>query len=1089
MKYFSIRLGQLKPHHANGAKTSLRAMMLLACMLLSVGSVWANTAQTSVFETQAAKIVSGVVSYASNGQAVVGATIYIKGTTKGTVSDMNGKYTLSAEKGDVLVFTFVGMESAEVVVGDKTTYSVKLKSSTTELDEVVAVGYGTTKKADITGSVASVDMSSLEGITITNADEMLKGYVAGVQVTQNSGAPGGASSIRIRGASSINSSNEPLYVIDGIPMSGEGGSIGGFSWSGGSGGQTTINPLAGISPNDIISMDVLKDASATAIYGAAGANGVIIIKTRRGEKGQLKVNYDGYYSIQQQAKKLDMMNLQEFAQYQNELSEFLGSAGSDENLADPSILGTGTDWQDEIFQTAPIQSHQLSLTGGSERTQFAVSGGYMDQDGIIFGSGFERYNARFNADAQINDWIKAGGMLAFTKTDEKITRQDGSDGVIMQAMTMQPTVPVYNFDGTWAGPETVNGSSQYNPVWMASMQNNTVARFKTMGNFYLELNPIKNLSFRSEYGYDFSNNQVKSFIPSYDFGLISTDINQMYQQEDHNNYWIWKNYATYNYNWNLHSVSMMGGTEFSRTDWEGIQLIKQGFTSDDIEVMTQDGTFVSNTGYKDAASSASFFGRLNYNYAERYILTATMRADGSSKFGPSSKWGYFPSAAFAWRVNNEQWLKNVDKISNLKLRLGYGLVGNSNIGTYKYGSAMYSINSPLGTAYRLENVSNPDLRWEASEQYNLGVDLGLFNQRVNLTVDVYEKRTKDLLMQVSIPSYLGDQSEYDGIAAPWVNIGQTENRGIDISLNTVNIEKPNFTWSSSVIFSHNKNKVVALNDDSQVIYGSLDWWSEFQTVSAIMVNQPMGVYYGYKVDRLFTDKEDILNSPVQYDNNADGVNDYGKATGIYPGDIKFQDINNGGEGDGKIDDNDQTVIGDPNPLFTFGFNNTFSYKNWDLTVGINGSVGGDILNFTRYKTEGMTSIWDNQAAAVIDRAKIGTDENGNTYLMNPESSVPRAATNDFNRNTRMSDRWIEDGTYVRIQNITLAYHIPNSVLSSIGVSSCKVYGTVQNLYTFTDYSGYDPEIGAFNQSALLQGIDMGRYPLPRTFTFGINLGF
>jgi len=656
----------------------------------------------------------------------------------------------------------------------------------------------------------------------------------------------------------------------------------------------------------------------------------------------------------------------------------------------------------------------------------------------------------------------------------------------MQALTMQPSVPIYNFDGTWAGPNSVNGASQYNPVWLATMQNNTLERNRTMGNFYLSVDFYKDLNFRTEFGFDLSDNVNKSFLPTYDFGLISSDLNMMMQREEHSDYLLWKNYATYNHTFaSKHHVNGMAGVEMSRSNWEGTQLIKQNFMTDDIFVMTTDGDFVSNSGWKDKVTGVSVFGRFQYNYDDRYLLTGTIRAEASSKFGSNNKWGYFPSLAVAWRVSNENFLKSSATISNLKLRLGYGKVGNSNIGTYKYGSTMTAVTSPMGTYYYMTNISNSDLKWEASKQYNIGIDLGLFDNRINLTADVYQKETEDLLMQVSIPSYLGGE-EYNDIQSPFVNIGKTRNRGVDLSLNTVNIENPNFTWTSNLIVSVNRNKVKALNEDSQVIYGNLDWYSEFQTATAIMVGQPMGVFYGYKVDRLFTDEEDILDSPVQVDDPANpGQNLFNQKTGVYVGDIKFQDLTK----DGVIDDNDQTVIGDPNPDFTFGFSNTLSYKSIDLTIGLTGAVGGDILNFTRVRTEGMRSIWDNQAKAVTNRAQVATDAGGKPYLANPGTDVPRPATNDFNRNTRMSDRWIEDGDYLRIQNITLSYNFPKKLTNKLKLQNMKVYTTLQNLYTWTDYSGFDPEIGAYNQSALMQNVDMGRYPSPRMYTFGVNIGF
>ncbi|MGN0213626.1 MAG: SusC/RagA family TonB-linked outer membrane protein [Muribaculaceae bacterium] len=1036
--------------------------------------------------------VTGVV-LDSSGEPIIGATVREKGSQAGgTATDFDGKFALKvASTKSTLVVSYVGMQTQEVKLAGRTEVTIKMVDGDISLDEVVVVGYGTSRRIDITGSVSSLTADQMKESIVTNADQMLQGKVAGVQVTQNSGAPGGATSIRIRGASSINNSNEPLYVIDGVQMSGAGGSIGGFSWAGGSDGQNTVNPLAAIAPSDIVSIDVLKDASACAIYGAAGANGVVIVTTRRGKAGHTNVTYDGYVAWQQTAKRLDMMNLQQYAEYQGQLVEdgFITGQNINNAYRDPSILGKGTDWQDEIFRTAFMQNHQLSVSGGTEKVTFAASGGWMNQDGIIIGSDFSRFNGRFSVDAQMTPWMKLGGQLAYTRTNEKITLNDGSDGIIMQAMTMQPDVPVYDFDGNFAGPTTVNGSSSWNPVALALQKNNTLLRQRIMGNFYASIDFLKHFNFRAEYGYDASSNMNKAYVPRYHFGVVENTINQMYQKEEHSYFWVQKDYITYTQTFNsVHDVSVMAGFEAQESSWENISLQKKNMTTDNIFVMTGDGDFVQNSGYKDRSTQASIFGRVNYGYDNRYLATFTMRADGSSKFGPENKWGYFPSVALAWRASQESFLRDVNWLNNLKLRLGYGQVGNANISTYLYGSAMQSYVTPMGTGYYLKNIPNPSLKWEASEQFNAGIDFAAFNSRIELTVDVYKKQTKDLLLQMLIPTYLGG-AEWNYLQAPYANIGKTENTGIDISLNTRNIVTKNFTWSSNLTISHNKNKVVALNDESQIMYGKLDWWSEFQTATMIKTGQPMGVFYGYQVDRLFTSEQDILDSPVQV-NDGSGRNRIDKITGVYPGDIKFKDISGpDGVPDGVIDENDQTVIGDPNPDFTFGFTNTFTYKDFDLSIGLTGSVGGDILNFARYKTEAMNSIWDNQSVTVLGRARAAIDENGSAYLVNTDAELPRFSSLDGNRNNRMSTRWIEDGSYLRIQNVALSYHFPTKLLQKAGIASARVYLNVQNLYTFTGYKGYDPEIGAFNQSALRQNIDMGRYPTPRTYTLGLNLSF
>ncbi len=855
--------------------------------------------------------VTGVVTDEA-GEPLIGATVLEKGKQNGAATDIDGNFKFNVSSSNAtLMVSYVGYATQEVKLNGKTNLTIVLKEDSQVLEDVVVVGYGTQKKSDITGSVASLSEAQMKQSIVTNADQMLQGKVAGVQVTQNSGAPGGATSVRIRGASSLNSSNEPLYVIDGVPMSGS-SDIGGFDWMGGSNGQTKVNPLAAIAPSDIVSIDVLKDASACAIYGAAGANGVVLVTTRRGSAGHTNVTYDGYVAWQQVAKRLDMMDLREYALYQQQLlaEGVLNKGNFDSTYSDISLLGKGTDWQDEIFRTAFMQSHQVSVTGGNEKTVYAMSGGWMQQDGTIIGSDFSRFNTRFNIDNNFTKWLKIGGALAYTRTDETITRNDGSDGVIMQAMTMMPSVPVYDYDGNWAGPNTVNGASTWNPVALAMMTNNTLLRQKINGNFYVSADFLKHFTFRAEYAFDASQNQNKSFIPRYQFGLVSNDINQMMQREDHNFFWMQKDYLTYNQTFNeKHDVTAMVGFEVSKGSWNGTQFIKNNFTSDNIHIMGSDGDFVSNTGWSDANSSASVFARVNYGFDNRYLLTATVRRDGSSKFGPKNKWGTFPSVALAWRLIQEKWLQDVNWISNLKLRLGYGKVGNSNISTYLYGSSLQTILTPMGSAYIPSNLSNPNLKWEASEQYNVGLDFAAFSNRLELTVDGYIKQTQDLLMQTFVPSHIGSNS-WGEINTPYANIGKTRNVGIDVQINARPVITRDFMWSSSLTLSHNRNKIVALNDDSQRIYGNIDWWAPFQTVTMFAVGQPMGVFYGYETEGLFQNEADILGHASQTGSKEPYSNKIDKVSGAWIGDLKFKDQN----GDGVINDADQKIIGDPQML-------------------------------------------------------------------------------------------------------------------------------------------------------------------------------
>ncbi len=1046
-------------------------------------------------------IVSGKVTSGASGESLPGVNIIEKGTQNGTVTDVDGEYTISVSGEDaVLVFSFVGYLPEEVPVGGQTAIDMVLVEDIQKLDEVVVIGYGSQKRSDLTGAVVSVNEKTLRSSVSTNIDQALQGRVAGVQVTQNSGQPGGATSVRIRGANSITASSEPLYVIDGIPFQGDGTQIAGFDWAGGANGQNRVNPLSTINPNDIVSIEVLKDASASAIYGSQAANGVVLITTKRGKAGESKLSYNTFYALQTLPKKLDMMDLPEFAEYRVQIAKELGETPNDKYL-DPSLLGPGTDWQDEVFDPAWTQSHQLSLTGGNDKTQYAITGGYYNQDGIIIGSGFNRFTGRINLDNQVKDWIKIGGNLAYAKTHEKITLNDGGDGVIMNALLMQPDVPVRNMDGEYAGPDVTYAGSNYNPVALALIRNNTLDRERIMASVYASADIVKGLNFRSELAFDNNNSINISFHPTYQFGAIINNTNKMRQRDENNFFWIWKNYMTYNFNLaERHTVTAMIGTESQKSSWQGTDVTKEDFTSNDIHVLSQGDNLTSRTnGWKDASSIASYYGRFNYNFDERYLATFTLRADGSSKFGPENKWGWFPSGSVAWRISNESFMDNVTFVRNLKLRIGYGMVGNQAINNYLYGSSMATMDSPFGTTYRMEKISNPVLKWEATAQYNIGIDLGLFEGRIDLTADVYDKQTKDMLLQVSVPSYIGGPEPWKDIAAPYVNVGKMENKGIDLTLTTYNVTKGKFNWTSNFTFTLNRNLVKELDDTSKIYWRNLNWYSEFQTATMTKAGEPIGVFYGYIADGIFENEAEILAHAVQILNpdsvtaaNPNGKNLVDRTTGVWIGDIKFRDLN----GDSVINTSDQTIIGNPNPDFTFGFNNTFTFGPFDMSIYLQGSYGADILNYSRVRIEGQTSVYSNQAATVYNRSRYqlidpeGSDTDpANVILANPGTDMPRFATNDVNRNNRMSTRFIEDGSYLRIQNVSLAYTLPASLTQKVRISRLRVYVNIQNLYTFTNYSGYDPEIGAYNQDARMQNVDMGRYPTPRMYTFGLDVDF
>ena len=1040
--------------------------------------------------------IRGQVTAAKDGLGIPGVTIQVKGTTVGTISDINGSYAIMASPEDILVFSFIGYQTRDVRVGNQTRLNISMEDDVRTLEEVVVVGYGEMKKSDITGAVASVSEEQLRGSIFANVDQALQGRVAGVQVTQNSGQPGGGVSVRIRGANSITGSSEPLYVIDGIPFQGDAVGTSGFSWAGGANGQGQVNPLSTINPNDIVSIEVLKDASATAIFGSRAANGVMLITTRRGKAGEAKISYNNYFATQTSPRRLKMMTLPDYAEYQINTANAVDGVTVNERYLDPSILGPGTDWQDEIFRPAPMASHQLAVTGGTEKSTYSISTGYFTQDGIIIGSNFDRITMRMNVDTKVKDWVSIGANLTYANTNERITLNDGGDGVIMQALVMPPDVPVRDINGNFAGPENNTSDISFNPVASALMRNNTMKRQRTMGNVYMNINPIEKLTIRSDLGFDDNRALGNAFHPTYNWGVLINNENKLRLRNDQSLFWIWNTYATYTTDiGSNHNLSAMIGTEAQRSQWEGTEITKINFATNDIQVLSQgqqDGQ-VSN-GWKGAASLASYYSRLNYSFKDKYLLTVTMRADGSSKFGPENRWGFFPSLAAAWRVTNESFLPATDFLSDLKVRFGYGEVGNQAIGDYLFGSSLQTLNTGFGTAYRNARISNPFLRWETTAQYNAGIDLALFQGRINMTLDLYKKFTRDMLLQLSIPSYLGG-SGWQDIRAPYANVGSLENKGIDLSINSVNLHRKHFKWTTDVNFTLNRNMVTELDSETSFFDRNLYWYSEFQSATRTRVGSPLGTFYGYITDGIFTDMDDILNHAVQVADPSAGDtprNLVDKRDGVWIGDVKYRDVN----GDGVIDSRDQVIIGDPNPKFTFGFNNSFTYKGFDLAVFFYGSIGGDILNYARVITEGQTSIFNNQAQTVANNAKfLLLDPNGsdldpsNVVLANPDATIPRFSTNDVNRNNRMSTRFLEDATFVRIQNVSFGYTLPAALTNKIKVERLKVYVNVQNLHTFTNYSGYDPEIGAFGQDALLQNVDMGRYPMPRTFTIGANIDF
>ena len=751
-------------------------------------------------------------------EPLIGATLLVKGTTKGAITDFEGKFAMTvSDEAETLVVSYTGYQTTEIAIGNQTQLDIVLQESEITLGEVVVTALGVEREKKALGyAVQDVDAAELAKARSTNVVNGLSGRVAGIQITA-ANTPGGGSQVTIRGNASILGNNQPLYVIDGVPMEGD------FAAPITNADDNNVygGGISEISPDNIESITVLKGANAAALYGSRAANGVILITTKRGEKGESKISYNTYYATQSLPNELDMMDLRQFADYQIQIAGDLNITPNQRYL-DPSLLGAGTNWQNEVFRDAGMQSHQVSITGGTDKTNYAVSGGFFQQDGIIIGSNFDRFTTRINLDNQVKDWIKVGGSLAYANTDERITLNDGGDGVIMQALTMQPDVPVRDINGNYAGPDVSVGGASYNPVAAALQRNNTMTRQRLMANLYADATLYRSLTFRTEIGFDDNHSLNKAFHPTYKWGALENTENQLRQREESNFFWIWKNYLTYNVTLGeAHGLTAMIGTEAQKSSWEGSQVTKKNFSSNDIQVLSEGDDITSRTsGWKDAASIASYFGRFNYSFDNRYLLTLTLRADGSSKFGPANKWGYFPSGSFAWRISQEKFMDALDGVSDLKLRIGYGEVGNQAIANYLYGSSLLTLNTPFGTAYRLEKIANPNLKWEATKQFNLGVDLSLWGGRVDFTVDVYNKQTDDMLLQLSIPSYLGGSS-WNDIRAPFANVGKMENKGIDLALTSRNIRNKKFAWDTDLTFSLNRNEVKELDDEGKIYWRNL----------------------------------------------------------------------------------------------------------------------------------------------------------------------------------------------------------------------------------------------------------------------------
>ena len=1000
-----------------------------------------------------------------------GVTVLLKGTTMGVSTDTDGKFAIQAMPEDVLKISFIGYLSEQIPVGNKTYFDITIQPDIATLSEVVVIGYGESKRKDVTGSISSVTGAEIRKTNPVTFDQALQGKVAGMVVQQTSGQPGGGVSVQIRGISSFGSGG-PLYVIDGVII--------GSTASMGAG----TNPLAAINPSEIESVDVLKDASATAIYGSQATNGVVIITTKRGVVAPPRISYDVYTGFQQLPRRIPTMNLREYATFINERNSGLGwGFDTRPEFANPQYLGKGTDWQKELFRNAPMTNHTITVNGGDIKTQYLLSGSYFKQDGIALGSDFRRISVRLNLDNKTTNWLKIGTSLQLANIKENVNST--SSNVINSALSQTPDIAVTNADGSWGGAYNPNGwvNSTVNPYAVASINKDEVNRNQLFGNAYAEIVFSKSLTLRNEVTGSFSMATEDKFNPSYTMGLVKNNSNSASYNYSQNIYTTIRNYLTYAHTFDdRYNANVMVGHEAQLSKGENVGAGRNNFPSNNVQVINSgDPTSATNSGSKTQNAQESYFGRLNFGLFDKYLITGNVRADGSSRFAAGNRWVTTYSGALAWKMQNEGFLKNFKDINELKLRVGYGLTNNQNVRDFAYTSTLATVATGLsGISQLTENIGNPFVEWEKTKYANVGLDAALLSWRLNFSVDLYNRKTDGLLMQIPLPFYSGTAVGWSpgALDAPYVNVGTISNKGFDFKISSTNIQGKELTWKTDLTVSRNVNKVLKLNTDGASLVG----WPYSQTI----VGNSIGQFYGYKADGVFAKKEDFETHALPTKNGAPLP--VGSAGGsIWYGDLKFKDIN----GDGVIDERDQTYLGSPIPKFQFGLNNSISYKKFDLNIFLTGNYGNKVFNQMRMTGEypgtsfGYLKALNNYAKiALIDPDKPATDIN-NVYVTNPDTDIPGIRNDNTNGNNRASDKYVEDGSFIRFKTISLGYTLPENLLEKVHIHALRVYVNVSNAFLITKYKGMDPEIGSWNP--LNAGYDSGFYPQPRVFTVGASL--
>ncbi|MDP9076387.1 MAG: TonB-dependent receptor [Bacteroidota bacterium] len=1031
--------------------------------------------------------ISGKITSADNADPMMGVSIQVKGASTAAMSAIDGSYVITAKQGDILVFSYLGYTPQQVTVGKSDKIDVKLSSTSSNLNEVIVIGYGKPiPRKDGTGSISSISGKDLRQTQPTTFDQALQGKVAGVVVQQISGQPGGGVSIQIRGVSSITGANAPLYVIDGIiiPPVGDPGN--------------GSNPLNSINPNDIESIDVLKDASATAIYGSQATNGVVIITTKRGKAGAPQIAYDFYAGFQEIAKRMPTVNLPQFASIINDRSVAWGFDFRPQ-FANPQYLGPGTDWQSALFRRAPEMSHEITVSGGDDKTNYLLSAGYFDQVGIALGSDFKRYSVRLNLDNKTTKWLKIGTSLQLTHIDENVAATGQS--VINTALSVTPDIAVVNQDGSYGGQTDPNGwvAAFPNPVALAKIIKDQRKRNQVFGNVYAEIQLARELSLRSEVSGNFDFGTEDRFSPTFKFGRNNVSQNYGSTFWSQNIYMVVRNFLNYYHNFKNVHIDATAGHEAQAGTFGYVSAGRRNFASDNVQAIDAgEYTTATNSGNNSQSNPTggsgqeSWFGRVNVSLKDRYTLTGNVRNDGSSNFAPANRWVTTYSGGFAWKINNEAFLKNVKAVNELKLRLGYGVTNNQGIPGNTYITQLSTVESSLsGTAQFQSNMANPDVKWEKTHYYNAGIDATIFNGRLSFTLDVYDREVHGLLLQVPLPEYSGTVAGWGpgSMQAPYANVGSLSNKGVDFQINSTNISSKNFSWKTAFTISRNINKVTSLGaGGAQANLSEKTYLPQVNDIiEKTVVGQPIGEFYGYVFDGIFSKPSDFQTHARPADANGKPYPISAAGGGIWYGDAMFKDRN----GDGIIDSRDETFLGSPLPKFQYGINNTFTYKNFDLNIFFSGSYGNKVFNQMAVPENDpqnngtfFTSVLNYAHLALVDPSGSASDVN-NVYVTNPKTTIIGLRNDNTNGNFRPNSLMFEDASYLRCKNITLGYKFSPNLLSKIGVNSARVFATVANVFVITKYKGMDPEIGSWNP--LQAGWDGGYYPQPRVFTMGANI--